>query len=103
MRNLDERVRSLSDLDRIPLIKALIAYDAEAERIAKAGSRAKSGSPARYRAEEARGQIARLGRIIYFLRFRSPASGATAADQALCEMLATKLEAKGQWVGEDSL
>lgn len=103
MRDFDERIRSFSDLDRIPLINALISCDAEAKSIAKAGSRAKRNSPARYRAEEARSQIDRFGRIIYFLRFRSPASGATVADQALCDMLAKKLEAKGQWVGEYSI
>jgi hypothetical protein len=35
-----------------------------------------------------------------FLRFRSPASGATAADLVLCDILAEKLRAKGQWIGE---
>ena len=103
MLDFDEQVRSLSDRDRIPLIKALIDCDAAAERIAKAGSRAKKDSPARYRAEEARSQVDRFGRIIHFLRFRLSTTGATAADQALCDMLARKLEAKGQWIGEYSL
>jgi hypothetical protein len=39
------------------------------------------------------------GRIIYFLRFRSPASSATAEDLKLGDILAEKLRAKGQWTG----
>jgi len=100
MRDFHEFVRSLADYDRIEMINALIAADAAAARQAHAGSRAKKDSPARYRAEEARQQVARFGRIIYFLRFRSPATGSTAADLVLCDMLAEKLWIKGQWTGE---
>lgn len=101
MEDLDSTIRRLSDLDRVSLIRALIRMDAEAQRIARgAGSRAKRFSMARNRAEEARDQTNRLGAIIYFLRFRSPASSATAADLKLCAMLAEKLQAKGQWTGE---
>ena len=98
MDDLDTRIRQLSDLDRVSLIRALIRVDAQAEaRTRGAGSRARLGTSARNRADNARNEMARLGRIIYFLRFRSPLPG---GDEALCEMLAEKLNAKGQWTGE---
>lgn len=100
--DLSERIRYLSDLDRIQLIDALIRIDAQMQAIARKGRNAKRDSPSRYHAEEARAQVARLGRIIYFLRFRSPATGATDDDFMLCNMLAEKLRAKGQWEGEYS-
>lgn len=102
MEDLDARMRALSDLDREPLIHALIQIDHEAQRQVGAGRRAKFGSMARNRAEEAAEQRSRLGRIIYFLRFRSPATDATTEDTALCQMLSEKLRAKRQWTGEYS-
>jgi hypothetical protein len=101
--DLNERVHHLSDLDRIKMIQALIRIDAQMQAIARKGARAKRDSPTRYRADEARSQVARLGRIIYFLRFRTPATGTTDDDFMLCDMLAKKLRAKGQWEGEYSL
>jgi hypothetical protein len=104
MQDLDDRIRALSELDRIPLIQALIRIDSQLQpQAGGSGRRAKRGSMERYRAEEARAESDRLGRIIYFLRFRSPATAATAADSLLCEMLAEKLRAKGQWAGEYSV
>jgi hypothetical protein len=102
MRDFDELVRSLADRDRVDMIRALVAADAGAQRVARAGQRARRDSPAGYRREEALSQVARFGRIIHFLRFRSPAQGSTAGDLALCALLQEKLEAKGQWVGEHS-
>lgn len=101
--DFDERVRRLIGLDRIPLIHALIDADAQMEALARAGARAKRGTVACYRAEEARDQVARFGRLIHFLRFRMQATGATVADLELCDMLAEKLRAKGQREGEYSL
>jgi hypothetical protein len=100
--NLSERVRRLSNLDRVQIIDALIGIDAQMQAIARRGTRAKRDSPARYRADEALSQVGRLGRIIYFLRFRTPATGITDDDLILCDMLAEKLRAKGQWEGEHS-
>jgi hypothetical protein len=103
MRNVNDIVRTNSELDRIPMIEALICADSDARSLAQRGRSAKRYSGLWQRAEEAASHTARFGRIIYFLRFRSPASGATAEDLELCEMLAQKLEAKGQWRGEYSL
>ena len=101
MRDFDEFVRSLGDRDRVDIIKALIARDATAHKIARGpGRKARRGTSGRDRAEEARGERDRLGRIICFVRFRSPATGSTAADLALCDFLAQSLAAKGQWSGE---
>ena len=98
MEDLDTRIRRLSDLDRVSLIRALIGMDANAERIThSAGSRARSGTADRNRADAARDDINRLGAIIYFLRFRFPLPE---RDRDLCEMLARKLEAKGDWKGD---
>ncbi len=103
MGDFDQFVRSLADRDRVDIINALIAADAVAQRRARGrGSRAPLGSTERGRAQEARRQSERYGRIIYFLRFRSPATGSTEADLALCDLLAEKLAAKGQWLGEYS-
>ena len=153
MEDLDTRILALSDLDRVSLIKDLIRLDAQAQNVAKAGARARNGTPSRQRADEARAEngfyydldmphrispedfpkieeemkreikanhvfektvvsrdeaialaeSGRLGRIIYFLRFRSPATGATPRDMTLCQKLADKLQAKGQWSGEYSV
>ena len=85
------------------MIKELIRLDAQAQIRARSGVRAKRGTTARNRSDEARAETERLGRIIYFLRFRSPAATATAEDMALCNALAEKLQAKGQWTGEYSI
>ena len=100
MEDLDNRIRRLSDLDRVPLIRELIRIDAQAQELARTGRRARLGSTTRNRAEGAQRQSERLGMIIYFLRYRSPASGARAKDMELCHILAEKLQAKGQWTGE---
>jgi hypothetical protein len=103
MEDLDTRILALSDLDRRPLIEALIRIDAQMQSRARSGQRAKQGSPERYRADEARSDSDRLGCIIYFLRFRSSASGATAKDMTFCKILEEKLRLKNQWTGEHSV
>jgi hypothetical protein len=103
MEDLDARIRALSALDRVPMIKALIQIDSEAQSQSRTGRRAKRGSVDRNRAEEAAAESARLGRIIYFLRFRSLATNTSARDEELCAMLAGTLQAKGQWTGEYSI
>ena len=103
MEDLDTRIRALSDLERIPLIQELIRIDSGKQALARAGRRARRGTAERYRSEQARSDSDRLGQIIYFLRFRSPATNTSAEDLALCDMLADKLRAKGQWTGEYSV
>jgi hypothetical protein len=100
MRDFDEYVRSLADMDRGEIIKALVAADKRAAGIWQAGRRAKRDSPAKCLSEDARHQVDRFGRIIYFLCFRSLATTATAADVALCDMLAEILKTKGQWTSD---
>ena len=102
MEDLNTRIRQLSDLDRVPLINALIHMDAEMQARSRTGRRARLLSTERIRADDARHASDRLGRIIYFLRFRTLAFGATSEDLALCDVLAEKLRAKGQWTGEYS-
>jgi hypothetical protein len=101
--DLDARVLALADLDRVPLIEKLIGLDAQAQARARAGRRVRRGSIVRMRADEAFAESERLGRIIFFLRFRLSPDHATANDLALCDALAAKLAAKGQWSGDYSL
>jgi hypothetical protein len=106
MDDLNTRILAVAALDRVPMIEALIALDAQAQaraRSARSGRPARLGSMRMNRAVEARAEAERLGRIIYFLRFRSPPSTLTDQDARLCEILAAKLQAKGQWTGEYSL
>ena len=104
MKELRETIWRLSNLDRGPLIDALLGMDAEQQAIAcGSGRRAELGSSARNRAEKARSNCFRLGKIIYFLRFRSPATNTSPEDAALCRKLAHKLLAKGQWTGGHSI
>jgi hypothetical protein len=103
MDNLNTRILAVADLDRVPMIETLIALDAHAQARARTGRHARLGTVTRNRADEARGEAERLGRIIYFLRFRSQPSALTDEDARLCDILATKLQAKGQWAGEYSL
>lgn len=100
---LDARILALADLDRVPLIEKLITLDTQARARARPGRRAAHGTPARLRADEALAESDRLGRIIYFLRVRNLAARSTSKDEALCNALAEKLTAKGQWAGEYSL
>ena|SRR5438132_2987112 len=100
MDDLASRIQALSDLARIPMIEALIRIDAGTQARARRRSRARLGTLDRDRSETARSESGRLGQIIYFLRFRSPATGTGAVDMALCEMLARKLQAKNDWTGE---
>jgi hypothetical protein len=96
---LDEYVTSLAGLDRREIIRQLISADANAQRLAKSGHRERPGTLPQRRAEQARHDGERYGRIIYFLRFRSVAQGLTDADLKLCDLLAAKLTNKGQWKG----
>jgi hypothetical protein len=103
MDDLNTRILAVAELDRVPMIESLIGLDAQAQARARSGRKARLGTVARNRADEARAQAERLGRIIYFLRFRSRPSTFTEEDARLCDILAGKLQAKGQWAGEYSL
>jgi hypothetical protein len=100
---LDARILALAELDRVPLIEKLIALDTQARARARLGRRAAVGSMVRTHAEEALAESDRLGRIIYFLRFRNFEASSTPKDQVLCNALAERLTAKAQWTGEYSL
>jgi|ERR1039458_6003844 hypothetical protein len=100
MDDLASRIQALSDLARIPMIAALSRIDENAQARAHRRSRARRGTVDRDRSETARNDSARLGQIIYFLRFRSPATNTSAVDIALCKMLERKLQAKNDWTGE---
>jgi len=100
---LDARILALAELNRVPLIEELTVLDTQARARARSGRRAAHGSARRMRADEAHAESERLGRIIYFLRFRSFATSSTSKDEALCNTLMEKLAAKGQWVGEYSV
>jgi hypothetical protein len=84
MRDIDELVRSLANEDRKTIIKRLVEA---ADRVQK-------------RSPEAQERSERYGRILFFLRQRMHSDTATAADRELCDMLAERLRAKGQWKGE---
>jgi hypothetical protein len=100
MRDFDEFVQSLADMDLGEIIKALVAADKRAAGVWQAGRRAKLDSSAKRRSEDARHQVDRFERIIFFLRFHSLATTATAADVALCDILTEKLKTKGQWTSD---
>ena len=100
MEDLATRIQALSELARIPMLHELIRIDAVAQARTRGGRRARLGTADRNRSETARWESNRLGQIIYFLRFRSPATNTSAEDMALCEMLAVKLRAKNDWTGE---
>jgi hypothetical protein len=103
MYDLDSRILAVAELDRVPMIERLIAFNADAGTRTRMGRCARLGTATRTCAEEARTETERLGRIISFLRFRKPPTGLTHGDARLCETLAGKLRAKGQWTGEYSL
>jgi hypothetical protein len=100
---LDARIQALADLDRVPLIEKLMLLEIQARGRARPGRRAIRNSIARARVDNAKTDSERLGRIIYFLRFRNLAERATTEDTSLCHSLADKLAAKGQWNGVYSL
>lgn len=84
MQNIDELVRSLANEDRKTIVKRLTEADDRINR----------------RSLDAQKQSERFGRILFFLRRRMHSDSATIMDRELCDMLAEKLRAKGQWSGE---
>lgn len=102
MEDLATRIEAPSDLPRVPMLQELIRIDAAAQTRAgrSRGRRAKLGTADRNRSETAQWESNRLGQIIYFVRFRSPATNTSAEDMTLCETLAMKLRAKNDWTGE---
>ena len=100
MEDLDARITHLSDLGRRELIDSLVRMAGQMDHRVRHGARARIGTAERIRSDNARDERDRIGRILFFLRHRVPATGATAQDASVCQMLAEKLHSKGHWTGE---
>jgi hypothetical protein len=98
MDRLHDRILRFSGLGRRDLISALIRMDAKQYAAATNGARTRGGTNARHRADEAKDKVNRLGKIIHFLRFRFPMPAGP--DESICQLLAEKLQAKGDWEGQ---
>ena len=95
MRDLDEAVRMIADRPLAEII-ALLDREATAAEYAARRTRNRSGPVGRKRASAMR-QRDRISRILFFLRHRSPALGATKEDDDLCNLLTKRLQARGEW------
>jgi hypothetical protein len=95
MRDLDETVRMIADRPLVEII-AQLDREATAAEYAARRTRNRSGPVGKNRASAMR-QRDRIGRILFFLRHRSPAIGATEEDDALCNLLSQRLQARGEW------
>jgi hypothetical protein len=95
MRDLDETVRMSADRPLAEII-ALLDREATAAEYAARRTRNRSGPVGKNRARAMR-QRERIDRILFFLRHRSPAIGATKEDDDLCNLLAKRLQARGEW------
>ena len=95
MRDLDETVIMIADRPLAEII-ALLDGEATAAEYAARRTRNRSGPIGKNRARAMR-QRDRIGRILFFLRQRSPAIGATKEDDDLCNLLAKRLQARGEW------
>jgi hypothetical protein len=95
MRDLDETVRMIADRPLAEII-ALLDREAIAVEYAARRTRNRSGPVGKNRAK-AMLQRERIYRILFFLRHRSPAIGATKEDDNLCNLLTKRLEARGEW------
>jgi hypothetical protein len=98
MRDLDDFIiRLIADnSSRAELIAALNREAAATERVARR-VRARTSDEAE-RSREARRRVERIGRILFFLRNCSPASGATDADLKLYDLLDQRLRSRGEWL-----
>jgi hypothetical protein len=88
MRDIDELVRSLADRPRQEIIAALSREAAAAERRIRS-LRTRNGEHGERR-REAMSHVERIGRILFFLHHGMPATGATAADQKLYDLLSDR-------------
>ena len=94
------RIYRLAGLERRELINDLVQMDRQAQEIYRRGRLARLNTPERYYSQEALRDSESLGRIISFVRTRTPARNTTKAESALCGVLAEELKAKGQWDGD---
>ena len=95
MRDLDETVRMIADRPLAEII-ALLDREATVAEYAARRTRNRNGPVGKNRANAMR-QRDRIGRILFFLRHRSPALGATKEDDDLCNLLTQQLQARGEW------
>ena len=95
MRDLDETVRMIADRPLADII-ALLDREATAAEYAARRTRNRNGTVGKNRASAMR-QRDRIVRILFFLRHRSPAFGATKEDDDLCNLLTQQLQARGEW------
>jgi hypothetical protein len=95
MRDLDETVRMIADRPLAEII-ALLDLEARAAENAARRTRNRNGPVGKKRAS-AMQQRDRIGRILFFLRHRSPAIGTTKEDDDLCNLLTKRLQARGEW------
>src|ERR1019366_5129171 len=70
--------------------------EATAAEYAARRTRNRNGPVGKKRANAMR-QRDRIARILFFLRHRSPAIGATKEDDDLCNLLTQQLQARGEW------
>jgi hypothetical protein len=95
MRDLDKTVRMIADRPLVEII-ALLDREAMAAEYAARRTRYRNGPVGEKRARAMR-QRDRIDRILFFLRHRLPAVGATKEDDDLCNLLAKRLQARGEW------
>ena len=95
MRDLDETVRMLADRPLVEII-TLLEREATVPDYAARRTNNRSGPVGKNRARAMR-QRDRIDRILFFLRHRSPALGATKEDDDLCNLLTKRLQARGEW------
>jgi hypothetical protein len=95
MRDLDETVRMIADRPLAEII-ALLDREATVAEYAARRTRSRSGPVGEKRARAMR-QRDRINRILFFLRHRSPALGATKEDDDLCNLLTKRLQARKEW------
>jgi hypothetical protein len=97
----EDVLASVVDRSRREMIARLSEAAQHAENVAKAGQRSRANSPQRDQSEEARGQVERYGRILYFLQHADGelGAGATTDDVNTCIELAKQLKVRGEWPG----
>ena len=95
MRDLDETVRMIADRPLAEII-ALLDREATVAEYAARRARHRNGPLGEKRASAMR-QRDQIDRILFFLRHRSPALGATKEDDDLCNLLTKRLQARGEW------
>jgi hypothetical protein len=97
----EDVLASVAGRSRREMVARLSEAAQHAENVAKAGQHSRAHSPQRDQSDQARAQVERYSRILYFLQHADGefARGASIDYDNACIELAKRLKERGEWPG----